>query len=137
MTHTTRRNGNGEFIADLIARTRSVKGGHLFIGTSEYTLYCGQGRTLSGYDCDSMKASALAAGIPIIDARTADQDAFLSLVFNGPMIAVGEEPRFFMCNALSYESLPVMAARYHAIGATIHNIPETQEAGDDPLSLPT
>lgn len=135
-TETTRRSGNAEFIDDLIAQTKQTTGGHLFIGSAGWTLHCGLGRTLSGYDDDAMKARVLVAGVAVIDTRPADQAGFLALVFNGPMIAVGEEPRHFMCEALSYASLATMAARYRAIGAEIHNIPEPQEVGDDPLSLP-
>ena len=135
--HTTRRSGNQAFLDDLIAQANQTKGGHLFIGSAGWTLYCGLGRTISGYDDDAMKTRVLAAGGAVINSRPADHVAFLDLVFNGPMIAVGDDPRFFLCIALSYESLSVMAVRYRAIGAEIHNIPVPQEAGDDTLSLPT
>lgn len=135
--HTTRRSGNADFLDEMIAQANQTKGGHLFIGSAGWTLYCGLGRTISGYDDDAMKTRVLAAGGAVIDSRPADQVAFLDLVFNGPMIAVGEEPRFFLCNALSYESLEIVAARYRRAGAEVHNIPEAQEAGDDTLSLPT
>ena len=136
-THTTRRSGNAEFLDELIAQANQTKGGHLFIGSAGWTLYCGLGRTISGYDDDAMKTRVLGTGGAVIDSRPADHVAFLDLVFNGPMIAVGEDPRFFLCSALSYESLSVTAARYRRAGAEIHNIPVPQEAGDDTLSLPT
>ncbi len=135
-THTKRRSGNAEFLDELIAQANQTKGGHLFIGSAGWTLYCGLGRTISGYDDDAMKTRVLAAGGAVIDSRPADQVAFLDVVFNGPMIAVGDDPRFFLCKALSYESLAVMAARYRAIGAEVHNIQEPREAGDATLSLP-
>lgn len=135
-TQTTHRSGNAEFVDDLIAQTKQTTGGHLFIGSAGWTLHCGLGRTLSGYDDDAMKARVLLAGVAVIDTRPADQAGFLALVFNGPMIAVGEEPRFIICKALSYENLETVAARYRRAGAEVHNIPEAQEVGDDPLSLP-
>ncbi len=84
-----------------------------------------------------MKIRVLAAGGAVIDSRPVDQVASVDLVFNGPMIAVGEEPRFIICKALSYGNLEIVAARYRRAGAENHNIPEAQETGDDTLSLPT
>lgn len=136
MSSSKPRNGNAEFLDDLIAQSCATKGGHLWINPSQWTLYVSWGRTISGYDLDAMKARVIAAGGAVIDIRQADTDQVLHLAFNGPMIAVGEDPRFFNCEALSYASLGVMAARYRAIGAEIHNIPD-QEAGDETLSLPS
>jgi predicted amidohydrolase len=132
----TRRNGNAEFLDDLIARSCATKGGHLWINPSQWTLYVSWGRTISGYDLDAMKARVLAIGGAIIDVRPADPDQVLHLAFSGPMIAVGEDPRFILCDALSYESLEIIAARYRSAGADIHNIRDPQEAGDATLSLP-
>ncbi|MEE3503768.1 hypothetical protein [Acidiphilium acidophilum] len=132
----TRRNGNAEFLDDLIARSCATKGGHLWINPSQWTLYVSWGRTISGYDLDAMKARVLAVGGAVIDVRHADPGQVLHLAFSGPMIAVGEDPRFILCDALSYESLEIIAARYRSAGADIHNIRDPQEAGDATLSLP-
>jgi predicted amidohydrolase len=132
----TRRNGNAEFLDDLIARSCATKGGHLWINPSQWTLYVSWGRTISGYDLDAMKARVLAIGGAVIDVRHADPDQVLQLAFSGPMIAVGEDPRFILCDALSYESLEIIAARYRSAGADIHNIRDPQEAGDATLPLP-
>ncbi|GBR76995.1 hypothetical protein AA700_0683 [Acidiphilium acidophilum DSM 700] len=136
MIPPTRRNGNAEFLDDLIAQSCATKGGHLWINPSQWTLYVSWGRTISGYDLDAMKARVLAIGGAVIDVRHADPDQVLHLAFSGPMIAVGEDPRFILCDALSYESLEIIAARYRSAGADIHNIRDPQEAGDATLSLP-
>lgn len=54
--------------ADRIARALLTPGGHLAIGRGGYTLHYDHSR-LSGYDCDQMKAKAIAAGLPVIDSR--------------------------------------------------------------------
>lgn len=136
MSNDTRpRSGNEAFLDDLIAQSCATKGGHLWINPSEWTLYVDQGRTVGGYDLDAMKARVLAAGGAIIDARGADPDGVIHIAFSGPMIAVGEEPRFFLCKALSYESLEIIAARYRKVGAETHNIADP-EVCDATLSLP-
>jgi hypothetical protein len=131
------RSGNQAFLDDLISQSLATTGGHLWINPSQWTLYVSWGRSISGHDLDAMKARVLAAGGAVIDVRQADPDQVLHLAFNGPMIAVGEEPRFIICKALSYKRLETVAAHYRRAGAEIHNIPVPQEAGDDTLSLPT
>jgi hypothetical protein len=129
------RSANEAFLDDLIAQSCATRGGHLWINLSEWTLYVSWGRTISGYDLDAMKARVLSAGGAIIDVRKADRNQVLHIAFNGPMIAIGEEPRSIICAALSYESLEIVAARYRLAGAELHNIADP-EVRDATLSLP-
>src|SRR3954447_3499107 len=68
----------GEF-DDVIARALATEGGHLAIGRGGYTIWFAHGCRQSGYDCETIKAAAMAAGLPVIDSRTVDFDAVARL----------------------------------------------------------
>ena len=54
---------------DYITSALQTEGGHLSIGRGGFTLYYARGARLSGYDCESLKACCIAAGLPVIDSR--------------------------------------------------------------------
>ncbi|KAF2991453.1 hypothetical protein OGR47_21335 (plasmid) [Methylocystis sp. MJC1] len=74
--------------SDAIARALATQGGHLFIGRGGFSLHYENG-WLSGYDCETVKATAIAAGLPVIDSRKVDLGEVAELAIRGPMIAVG------------------------------------------------
>ncbi len=76
--------------AELIRRALHTDGGHLSIGRGGFSLHYDRGCTLSGYDCDAMKAACIAFGLPVIDSRSVPFDAVITLAVSGPMVAVGE-----------------------------------------------
>ena len=80
--------------ADAIAKALATQGGHLFIGRGGFSLHY-LNRWLSGYDCETVKAAAIAAGLPVVDSRNVDLGKVAELAIRGPMIAVGRpaDPR--------------------------------------------
>ena len=74
-----------------IARALTTPGGHLSIGRGGFTLHFENAR-LEGYDCDTIKAAAIAAGLPVIDTRSAPFELIAKLVVKGPMVAVNAPP---------------------------------------------
>ncbi len=106
----------------LIERAKETKGGHLSVGRGGFTLYFGEGSTLSGYDVDKMKARCIDAGLPVIDSRCVDFDRVAELAISGPMVAVGSAPKFFLSSAFSYvplaEWVASLAARTSGVNAT-------------------
>ena len=52
-----------------IARALATAGGHLSIGRGGFTLHYENAR-IEGYDCDTVKAAAIRAGLPVIDSRS-------------------------------------------------------------------
>ena len=106
-----------------IERALAVEGGHLEVGRYGYTLYYDRGCRLSGYDLDGMKAACIAAGLPVIDSRSADIDKIATVVVRGPMVAVGEPASAPPWHALSYAPLQHVAELYRAAGAELHNLP--------------
>lgn len=105
-----------------IARALATEGGHLAIGRGGYALHYDRGCTLSGYDCESMKAACIAAGLPVIDSREVPFDAVVKLAVSGPMIAVGEPAHPEPWHALSSAPLAVIAEAYRAAGAEVVNL---------------
>lgn len=137
------RNGStipGEY-GTYIARALATDGGHLSIGRGGFVLHFGWGARLSGYDCETIKAACIAAGLPVIDSRMVDIDAVMRLVIRGPMVAVGEEPsapspdqvRSSLWTALSYAPLAVVAAAYRDAGAEVWNLDLTEPAAIETL----
>ena len=106
-----------------IERALATEGGHLTIGRYGYSLYFGRSCSLSGYDLDDMKAACIAAGLPVIDSRSADIEKVATVVIRGPMVAVGETPSAPPWHALSYTPLQHVAELYRAVGADVHNLP--------------
>jgi hypothetical protein len=107
---------------DYIASTLRTEGGHLSIGRGGFTLYYARGATLSGYDCETIKAVCIAAGVPVIDSRMVAFEDVVRLAVRGPMAAVGEEPSPPPYHAFSYAPLVSLAGAYRAAGAEVFNI---------------
>lgn len=114
-----------DYSAD-IAKALATSGGHLKIGRGGFSLhylnaYGGQS-SLSGYDCDTVKLQAIAAGLPVIDSRCVDFDKVTRLVISGPMICVGGAPEPEPWGAFSYAPLIEVARAYAAAGAEVYNL---------------
>jgi hypothetical protein len=108
----------GEYIASAL-RTDS---GHLSIGRGGLSLHYAAGAHLSGYDCESVKACCIAAGLPVIDSRMVRFEDVVRLAVRGPMVAVGETASPRPYHALAYTPLIEVANAYRAAGAEVYNI---------------
>lgn len=75
---------------DYIINALRTEGGHLSIGRGGFILWFGRRCRLSGYDCEHIKASCIAAGLPVIDSRIVAFEDVVRLAVSGPMVAVGE-----------------------------------------------
>ncbi len=109
--------------ADLIDRALRTDGGHLSIGRGGFTLHFGRGCTLSGYDLESIKATCIACGLPVIDSREVPFDEAFRLAVRGPMIAVGQPADAPPWGSLSNAPLRVVGAAYRRAGADVVNLP--------------
>jgi hypothetical protein len=118
----TEHSNPGSLYADYIVRALATEGGHLDIGRGGFCLHFGRGARLSGYDCDTIKAECIAAGLPVIDSRMVSFDEVARLAIRGPMTAVGEPPSPPPYHALSYAPLAIVAAAYRAAGAEVWNL---------------
>jgi hypothetical protein len=118
MTTTTPADRHDTYIIQAL----SVSGGHLHIGRGGFCLYYAWGATLSGYDCDEMKAACIAAGLPVIDSREVEFDAVVELAFRGPMVAVGQDPDPKPWHLLSFVPLEEVVASYARAGAHVWNV---------------
>jgi hypothetical protein len=107
---------------DYIARALACEGGHLSIGRGGFTLYFTKGATLSGHDCETIKAACIAAGLPVIDSRGAPIGRVARTVICGPMVAVGHAADPAPYHSLSYAPLADVAESYRAIGAEVFNL---------------
>jgi hypothetical protein len=122
---------------ELIWRALRTDGGHLSIGRGGFTLHFDRGCTLSGHDCDAMKATCIALGLPVIDSRSVPFDAVITLAVSGPMVAVGKPASAPPWHALSYAPLQAIANAYRRAEADVVNLPapvlaetpQTQAAG--------
>ena len=108
---------------DLIGRALRTEGGHLSIGRGGFSLQFGSGYTLSGYDWESIKATCVARGLPVIDSRDVPFDVAFRLAVRGPMIAVGQPADAPPWGSLSNAPLRVVAAAYRRAGADVVNLP--------------
>src|SRR5262245_26605021 len=108
--------------SDYIISALQTEGGHLSIGRGGFILYFGRGARLSGYDCEHIKASCIAAGLPVIDGRMVAFEDVVRLAVRGPMVAVGEEASPPPYHALSFAPLRVVAQAYCAAGAEVFNL---------------
>jgi hypothetical protein len=104
----------------------------LSIGRGGFTLYFARGARLSGYDCESIKACCITAGLPVIDSRIVAFEDVVRLAVRGPIAAVGEEASPPPYHALSYAPLAVLANAYRVAGAEVFNIaaPVTAETSE-------
>ncbi len=91
----------GDCTDDLVGRALRTEGGHLSIGPAGFSLHYDRGCTLSGYDCERMKALCIARGLPVIDSRDVPFEAVWKLAVSGPMIAVDHAADEFPWHALS------------------------------------
>jgi hypothetical protein len=117
-----------ERYSDYIVSALRTEGGHLSIGRGGFTLHYACGATLSGYDCETIKAVCIAAGVPVIDSRMVAFEDVVRLAVRGPMAAVGEEPSSPPYHAFSYAPLATLADAYRAAGAEVFNIPGVEMA---------
>ncbi len=108
---------------DYISSALRTEGGHLSMGRGGFTLYYSRGARLSGYDCETIKACCIAAGLPVIDSRMVALEDVVCLAVRGPMVAVGEEVSPPPYHALSFAPLCVVAQAYRAAGAEVFNVP--------------
>ncbi|SDR44597.1 hypothetical protein SAMN05519103_03238 [Rhizobiales bacterium GAS113] len=115
---------------DYIARALATDGGHLTIGRGGFSLHFARGATLSGYDCETIKAACIAASLPVIDSRTVEFAVVARLAVSGPLIAVGEAASAPPYHALSYAPLAVVAASYRDAGAEVWNLSPAGEPGE-------
>lgn len=106
-----------------ISQALRTTGGHLSIDRGGYSLYFDRGSTLSGYDCETMKAACIARGLPVIDSRNVPFDDVFSLAVKGPMIAVGIPPDEPPWHALTSAPLQAVGEAYRAAGAEVFNLP--------------
>ena len=108
---------------ELIGRALQTEGGHLSIGRGGFALHFDRGATLSGYDCEPIKAACIARGLPVIDSHEVAFEAVVQLAVRGPMIAVGRAPDPTPWHAFSDAPLQVVADSYRAAGAEVYNLP--------------
>ncbi|MGJ0395524.1 MAG: hypothetical protein ACR65U_04775 [Methylocystis sp.] len=107
---------------ETIAKGLATEGGHLFIRRGGFSLHYETG-WLSGYDCEPVKAAAIAAGLPVIDSRMVDFGKVADLAIRGPMIAIGKPADPPPWRALSYAPLAAVAEAYARAGAEVRNVP--------------
>ena len=112
-----------------IEKALAAEGGHLSIGRGGFSLRYGLG-WLSGYDCETVKAEAIAAGLPVCDSRKLDFDVVVKLAFRGPMIAVARKPDAEPWNSLSFAPLYTVMEAYRRAGAEVHHMPPVPVAQD-------
>lgn len=108
--------------ASYIEQALATEGGHLQIGRGGFSLHFGNG-WLSGYDCETVKTAAIAAGLPVYDSRNLDFDVVAKLACGGPMIAVGRAPDPEPWNSLSFVPLHHVMDAYRCAGAEVHHMP--------------
>jgi hypothetical protein len=108
-----------------IARALATAGGHLSIGRGGFTLHYENAR-LEGYDCDTVKAAAIRAGLPVIDSRTVPFTIVAKLAVKGPMIAVNAPPSPRPWHGLSYAPLAAVAAAYRKAGPMCSTCPKAK-----------
>ncbi len=107
---------------ELIGRALQTEGGHLSIGCGGFALHFDRGATLSGYDCDPIKVTCIARGLPVIGSRKVAFDAVFQLSVRGPLIAVGYTPDLAPRHVFTGAPLQVMAESYRAAGAEVFSL---------------
>ncbi len=111
-----------------IREALTTEGGHLAIGRGGFTLYFARGAYLSGHDCEAIKTTCIAAGLPVIDSRGLAFEVVCDLAVRGPMVAVGEPASPPPWGAFSYAPLAAVADAYRAAGAEVWNLPAAAPA---------
>ena len=125
------RNAHLQDYSEYITNALQTEGGHLSVGRGGFILWFGRGARLSGYDCEHIKASCIAAGLPVIDSRIVAFEDVVYLTVRGPMVAVGEEASPPPYHALSFAPLRVVAQAYRAAGAEVFNLPDPAEPPEE------
>jgi hypothetical protein len=118
-----------------ISEALRTPGGHLSIGRGGYTLYFSGSSRLQGYDCDQMKETCVARGLPVIDSRPVPFDVVWDLAVKGPMVAVGRAADVAPWGAFSCAPLQAVADAYRAAGAEVFNLPEEHVREPEASSL--
>ncbi|WP_419739576.1 hypothetical protein [Ruegeria sp.] len=95
-------------------------GGHLTVGRGGFSLHY-LNASLSGYECETVKVQAIAAGLPVIDSCCVKFDRVMKLAISGPMIAVGRTPDPEPRHAFSCAPLIVVAQSCATAGAEVCN----------------
>jgi hypothetical protein len=98
----------------------STEGGHLSIVRGSFTVWYDRGCRLSGYDCEAVKETAIAAGLPGIDSRSVEcepgtnSEQLIAVAHAGcwPRSASGQ-----CSNREAHERVEIMIARLFARGA--------------------
>ncbi|WFS69534.1 hypothetical protein CFBP4996_26440 (plasmid) [Agrobacterium leguminum] len=108
--------------ATYIEQALASEGGHLQIGRGGFSLHFGLS-TLSGYDCETIKAEAIDAGLPVYDSRMVDFGVVANLACSGPMIAVGRAADPKPWNSLSFVPLYHVMDAYRQAGAEVYHMP--------------
>ena len=111
---------------EYIARALATEGGHLSLGRGGFVLHYDSAR-LSGYDCDTIKVEAIAAGLPVIDSREVPFELVAVLAISGPMVAVNQAPSARPWHGLAYAPLSFVATAYRRAGAEVHNIADAPD----------
>lgn len=109
-----------------IARALATPGGHLSLGRGGFTLHFENAR-LEGYECETVKKAAIAAGLPVIDSRCVPFDLAAKLAVRGPTIAVNNQPSPRPWHGFSHAPIEAVAAVYRRAGAGVFNIGDCEE----------
>ena len=110
-----------------IATALATPGGHLSLGRGGFTQHFGTAR-LSGYDCEAIKAEALAPGLLVIDSRTIPFELAAILAVCGPVVAVNQDTSPHPWHGFAYTPLSFVAAAHRRAGAEVVDIPDLPEA---------
>ena len=97
---------------ELIAEALRTAGGHLTIGRGGFSLLYRYGATLSGYDCETIKAKCITRGLPVTDTRAIPIAILMEEVIRNPLIAVGVEPDPEPWGSFEKAPLAVVARHY-------------------------
>ena len=121
--------GNRDDYSEQIALALATPGGHLDIGRGGYTLHYRSKQNnmtrASGGNVEALRAQAIAAGLPVIDTRSAPFREVTKMVLRGPMAAVGDcpvSPKPW--GPLDYCSLADACAVWRDAGADVFNAPD-------------
>lgn len=103
--------------------------GYLTLGRGGFSLHPNDNTYISGYGCDDGLARiALQLGIATIDSRSIP-DSLIHQSIKLPLVRlVSYDPAPW--GGMSYAPLPVVAALYQRLGATIHNLEVVEPAPD-------
>jgi len=116
-------------LAGYIRQALSAEGGHLSMHSGGARLHYACGAYVSGFECETIKAACLAAGLPVIDGRKVPFGPLYALIVEAPRVAVGKPADARPWNSLSDAPLAHVAAVYRAAGAEVFNVPGVSGPG--------